>query len=131
MNQELCTIVLLIQPYLLLACKTLTVWYFGWVLACVSFFISDNMKQGRVFFFYQKLLLKWFAVKSILDPVQPFGYKILGGCIICANIWLSMLTFPIIYYFCNFNLIEIPIYLITYSCISNDYLIKRLKNDNY
>jgi hypothetical protein len=116
--------VLDIELYLPLLVKGLLIWYYGWNTSLLTAFIVQNMHAGSIFYFWQVFISKKFGVSSPLQTNQPFGYKILGGCPTCTNIWIGFITFPFIYYFCNLKPIEYLPYLIIFSCISNHYLIK-------
>lgn len=127
MTQEISTIVSDCAPYLPKLFKSLLIWFCAWNLSLLAYFIFDNMRPSRLFYFWAEFLAKKYKVESPFQPNQPFFYKILGGCPFCANVWLCIIMYPFIYYFCALNPFELVPALIVTCCISNYYLINHLK----
>lgn len=54
--------------------------------------------------------------QSLIDAMDGGGlFKMLGGCAICLNVWIGMITFPILAHFLQFSLWYYPIYLLSAS----------------
>lgn len=118
-----------------------TISFLAWINSLISFFLDYCLQPHAIF----KDWLPWLA-EAVLsqkdwDEVQVlsnesakideyqnramgyFFYKILGGCIVCTNAWLSFVSFGIIMYFLGFHWY----YGIAYT-VSSSYFVRRLIN---
>ena len=119
--------VLQLEPYLLFLVKVAVIAAGAWVQACVSSFMFENMKPSKIFGWWLPFLMKKFAMKNAFEAI-PFAYMMLGGCIYCLNVWLCIISFVILQIFCPFERdLWLILWAIAYSCISNNYLIKQIK----
>lgn len=97
---------------------------FAWFTACLSFLVDYCLWDGSIFQNY----LPWLAKKAVrkndrqkfnLIMSMPEGerpdqfeqaaqtafiYKMMGGCIICTNIWVSFAAFIPVWLFCGVSI---------------------------
>lgn len=117
-----------------------TISFLGWINALISYLLDYTFQPHAIF----KKWLPWLAEAVIsendwteaqaLEPSQRpeeyqnralnyFFYKILGGCIVCTNVWISFITFGIIMAFLGF-----PWYYGIAYVASSSYFIRRIIN---
>jgi hypothetical protein len=110
----------------------------GWLCALLSYFLDYCFWERSIFQNY----LPWLASKcisredlkevSMLRPSEQandlirrasgsFFYKVLGGCIICTNVWLSFITFFIL---CN--VLNLGWYYVFIYTITSSYFLRRI-----
>lgn len=139
------TIVTLIQIVITITAISV----FGIFLALLSYFLDFCFYKGNVFGFWLPFLAKQIIRKKmpekyaeiesgcfsrsqkvgryihlVEDSESPL-YKMLGGCIVCFNIWCGIVTFPAIAVCLDVSLWYYPIYLLSASY----FLRKVIKND--
>lgn len=116
---------------------------FGWICALFSHLLDYCMWQGSIFANYlpwlSKALLKFFQpleygeCVNLPEPTRSheimrraeniFFFKILGGCVICTNVWITLFSWQIIWYFSGIHYA----YLIVYTVSSSFFLRKIVK----
>jgi hypothetical protein len=92
----------------------------GMCSAFISYFIDFCFGEGNIFEKYYLFLLTY------VEPKSKWLFKILGGCNICLNFWVSLFIFIIYFFVINVK----PIYFIPYigfSVITSLYLNLKAK----
>lgn len=117
----------------------------GWLTALFSYFLDYCFWENSIFgkwlpFLSQKLLKKKDYKKlnqilllpenarynAYIEASGPyFLFKILGGCIICTNVWICMLLFPI-WWICGIDWY----YLFPY-IFSSSFFLRRITGIGY
>lgn len=117
-----------------------TISFLAWINALISYFLDYCFQPHSIF----KKWLPWLAEAVISEEdwqevqaldnnlkadeyqnraMSYFFYKILGGCIVCTNAWVSFITFGLIIYFLGF-----PWYYGIAYTVSSSYFIRRIIN---
>lgn len=67
---------------------------FAWafITACFSYFMDLCYEDQMIF-------KRWLPFLERTIGEGNFWYKPLGGCVLCANVWHSFLTFPFVVLF--------------------------------
>lgn len=117
--------------------------FFGGLNSLLSYFIDYTFWQGSIFENY----LPWLAKKNlkffrpakyellmqrkdhlefdndlIKAAADMFFFKILGGCVICTNIWLGGITFTIL----NLLLLSISWWCVIPYLIFSSFLLRKI-----
>lgn len=119
---------------------------YGLLLALFSYLLDFCFWRGNVFQFYLPLLAKVIAKQinpvkcenalliqdkekrtdALFDIVEGNGlFKMLGGCIVCLNIWIGFATFPFIHALAGHSYW----YMIPYVLTASFFLRKIVKVD--
>ncbi len=69
----------------------------GCLSACFSYFIDFCFNEGNIFDFYYKFIVDKFSESN------PKLFKILGGCNVCFNFYLSTIIYIIYTLVLSFN----------------------------
>ena len=121
--------------------------FYSFFISCISIFLDNAMDKGMIFHFWRKFLeLKFYHQYRFIDGVyrQPNKknnvlvtlYKILGGCVYCTNVYLSIVFW---YVFFSFNSIVFFAFFIMHIGVNNVIIsiydtlslyIKNLSNSN-
>lgn len=93
----------------------------AFITACFSYFLDLCFEDQMIF-------KRWLPFLERTIRESSFWYKPLGGCVICANVWHSFITFPFTGALGNmwglgFELIPL---LIAYVVVGNFFLRKML-----
>lgn len=123
----------------------LFVWVLGSLNSLLSYFLEYCFWEGSIFGGYLHWLAKWnlkFFKKESLKALSSakknpeynnmltqsasdlFFFKILGGCVICSNVWLGFFTFT----FCALIFNLHPLYALPYLLFSSALLRRLMKN---
>lgn len=90
--------------------QVLVVLFFACINSMLSLFLDYCIEEGNIFDFYSKWLDKELG--------SSWFYKPLGGCVICANVWIAFVTFVVVFSIFNIHLG----WFIPYALISNTFL---------
>lgn len=111
---------------------------FGLFLALFSYFLDFCFWRGNIFGFWlpfvakhilkRKNPLKYQYIAKISDKKEREGlyldevgesglFKVLGGCIICLNVWIGFATFILIHILLGISFWYMPVYLLSGSFI--------------
>lgn len=122
----------------------LLVFTFGGILALLSFFLDYCLWENSIFSRYlpglARLNLRLFKpaeLKALSSSIESpeydnncimaagnmFLYKILGGCTICTNIWLGLISFALFHNLAGLNWL----YLLPYTLFASFVLRRLLK----
>jgi hypothetical protein len=106
----------------------------GVICALFSYFLDYCFMPGSIFKWYIPLLARMTLDKKTRETIKNadpetyvplaenlFWFKILGGCIVCFNIWVAMISFTLICYFSFINWY----YCIPYIMVSS-WTVRRL-----
>lgn len=61
---------------------------FAFITACFSWFFDLCIEEDMIF-------KRWLPFLQRTIKETSFWYKPLGGCVICANVWHSFITYPL------------------------------------
>lgn len=67
-----------ILPFVVAVCF---IAFSAFVTACLSNFLFQNMKEGKIFYFWRSFIDWKFAGTWLHKP--------LGGCVFCMNVWVG------------------------------------------
>lgn len=125
----------LVQPMQIVATITVTS-ILGLMLAFFSYFLDFCFWRGSIFDFYLPFVAKQitkFQFKTKFDRIEAMPsnvdkkeqyldavagsklFKVLGGCIICFNVWLGFISFPILHAVLPIGWWYMPVYILTAS----------------
>ena len=129
----------IIATLILIVITITTVSLFGFFLSLLSYFLDFCFYKGNIFGFWLPFLAqivvkykhpeKYRQIESstllsdakgsryinTAEHDQSPLYKMLGGCVICLNIWLGIVTFPAIALPLHISLWYYPVYLLSAS----------------
>lgn len=112
---------------------------FGFILALFSYFLDFCFYKGNIFGFWLPFLAKMITMKKyplkycqiedmiisedqkkskyihLVEDDQSPLYKMLGGCVICLNVWIGFITFPFIAVPLGISLWYYPVYILSAS----------------
>lgn len=119
----------------------------GTLNACLSYLLDYCLYPTSIFGWWIPLLAKWLSTKEFraeLSKRRLFGlsaedaedqliesvshkflYKILGGCIICTNVWLGMSTFCILHFVAP---TEFPWWLAPIHILFSSFFLRKVIN---